>query len=96
MWCDYRGPVDGEHLGFAILNHPTSYRHPTRWHVTSYGLFSANPFAQHDYDPALPDGTTTLKPAERPKLHHRFLFHTGDAVTPKIEAAWQEYAGETQ
>jgi hypothetical protein len=43
----------------------------------------------------LPDGTTTLKPAERLKLHHRFIFHTGDAVTAKIEAPWQEYAEET-
>jgi flagellar basal-body rod protein FlgG len=50
--------VDGEHLGIAILNHPASYRDPTRWHVRSYGLFSANPFAQHDYDSTLPDGTT--------------------------------------
>jgi hypothetical protein len=95
-WCDYHGPVDGEHLGIAILSHPASYRHPTRWHVRSYGLFSANPFAQHDYDPTLPDGTTMLKSAERLKLHHRFVFHTGDAVTAKIEAAWQEYAKETK
>ena len=88
--------VDGEHLGIAILNHPASYRHPTRWHVRSYGLFSANPFAQHDYDSTLPDGTTALKSAERLNLYHRFIFHTGDAVTAKIEAAWQEYAKETK
>jgi hypothetical protein len=44
----------------------------------------------------LPDGTTTLKSAERLNLYHRFIFHTGDAVTAKIEAAWQEYAKETK
>jgi len=71
-------------------------RHPTRWHVRSYGPFSANPFAQHDDDPALPDGTTTLKSAERLKLHHRFIFHTGDSVIAKIEAVWQEYSKETK
>ena len=32
-WVDYHGPVEGEHLGIAILNHPTSFRHPTAWHV---------------------------------------------------------------
>ena len=88
--------MDSEHQGIAILKHPESYRHPTRWHVRSYGLFSANPSAQHDYDPALPDGTTTLKHAERLKLHPRFIFLAGEAVTAKIEAAWQEYAEETQ
>jgi hypothetical protein len=95
-WCDYHGPVEGEHLGIAFLNHPASYRYPTRWHVRTYGLFTANPFAQHDYDPTLPDGTTTLKSGEHLKLHHRFIFHTGDAANARIEAAWQQYAKETK
>ena len=25
-WCDYSGPVDGEQLGIAMLNHPSSFR----------------------------------------------------------------------
>src|SRR3954465_5476921 len=32
-WCDYNGPVDGEVLGVAMLDHPSSFRHPTNWHV---------------------------------------------------------------
>ncbi len=91
-WCDYHGPVEGEHLGIAFLSHPRSYRFPTRWHVRGYGLFTANPFAQSDYDKALPDGTTTLKQGEQVKLRHRFIFHSGDAASAKIEEAWQEYA----
>ncbi len=94
-WCDYHGPVAGEQLGIAILNHPTSYRHPTRWHVRTYGLFAANPFAQHGYDPALPDGTTTLAAGEVLRLHHRFLLHSGDDRGAAIDEAWQRYAGET-
>jgi len=94
-WCDYRGPVAGEQLGIAILNHPSSYRHPTRWHVRTYGLFAANPFAQHGYDPALPDGTTTLAAGEVLRLHHRFLLHAGDERAAAIDEAWQRYAGET-
>jgi hypothetical protein len=93
-WCDYHGPVDGEQLGIAILNHPSSFRHPTRWHVRTYGLFTANPFAQHDYDKTLPDGATTLKAGERLKLRHRFLFHTGDEKKAKIAEAFAGYAGE--
>jgi hypothetical protein len=94
-WCDYHGPVAGEQLGIAILNHPSSYRHPTRWHVRTYGLFAANPFALHGYDPALPDATTTLAAGEVLRLHHRFVLHSGDERAAAIDEAWQRYAGET-
>lgn len=93
-WCDYHGPVEGEHLGIAFLNHPSSFRFPTRWHVRTYGLFTANPFASQDYDKTQPDGTTLLKAGEKLTLNHRFLFHKGDASAAKIEEAWQQYAKE--
>jgi hypothetical protein len=102
-WCHYHGPVAGEQMGIAILNHPASFRHPTRWHVRTYGLFAANPFASSQYDPALPDGTTTLAPGDVLRLHHRFFFHKideksdgkGDAGTGVVEAAWKAYAAES-
>jgi len=94
-WCDYHGPVDGEQLGIAFLNHPGSYRYPTRWHVRTYGLFAANPFAQMQYDQTLVDGTTTLKAGQHLKLRHRFLFHRGNEKDAKIEEAWQQYSRET-
>ena len=43
-WVDYHGLVNGKTVGVAILNHPNSFRHPTPWHVRTYGLFTANPF----------------------------------------------------
>lgn len=93
-WCDYHGPVEGEHLGIAMLNHPSSYRYPTRWHVRSYGLFTANPFAVRDFDKTQPNTPTLLKAGERLSLRHRFVFHRGDAQAGKIEDAWTAYAGE--
>jgi hypothetical protein len=94
-WCDYHGPVDGEKLGIAFLNHPSSFRHPTRWHVRTYGLFTANPFASQAYDPKLPDAAITLAPGETLRLRHRLIFHSGDEREAGIEAAWQAYAKET-
>jgi hypothetical protein len=94
-WCDYHGPVDGEKLGIAFLNHPSSFRHPTRWHVRTYGLFTANPFASQSYDPNLPDAAITLAPGETLRLRHRLIFHSGDEREAGIEAAWQAYAKET-
>jgi hypothetical protein len=94
-WCDYHGPVAGEHLGIAILNHPTSHRHPTRWHVRTYGLFAANPFASRGYDAALPDAATTIAPGEVLRLRHRILLHVGDERAAAVDEAWRQYARET-
>lgn len=93
-WCDYHGPAGGENLGIAILNHPTSYRHPTRWHVRTYGLFAANPFASKSFNAALPDASTTLAPGDVLRLHHRILLHTGDEQAAAVDDAWQQYARE--
>ena len=95
-WCDYNGPVDGERLGVAILNHPTSFRHPTGWHVRTYGLFTANPFASKQFDKNAPDGGFTLKAGERIKLRHRFVFHKGDEKQAKIAEAFVAYAKESK
>lgn len=93
-WCDYHGPVEGEHLGVAILNHPESFRHPTRWHVRTYGLFAANPFAAHGYDESLPESPTTLAPGETLRLRHRIILHRGDERAADIASAFRAYAAE--
>lgn len=91
-WVDYSGPVDGETLGVAMLNHPTSFRHPTTWHVRTYGLFTANCFGTLDKND--PNGPVTLKQGEKLLLRHRFLFHKGDDKAANIAAAYERYAKE--
>lgn len=94
-WVDYHGPVEGEHLGIAILNHPTSFRHPTAWHVRTYGLFCANPFGLKQMNPAAESGAVALGAGERLSLRHRFLFHIGDERQAGVAAAYEAYAAET-
>ncbi|TLD68919.1 hypothetical protein FEM03_19855 [Phragmitibacter flavus] len=91
-WVAYYGPVQDEVVGVTILNHPSSFRHPTRWHVRSYGLFTANPFASQQYDKSLPDAGLTLKSSEKIKLRHRMIFHKGDEKEAKIAEAYETYA----
>ena len=74
-WVDYHGPVQGEHLGIAFLNHPSSFRHPTRWHVRDYGLFTANAFGPRSLDKSSTSGTFTLKNGESVHLRHRIIIH---------------------
>ena len=95
-WCDYNGPVGDERLGVAILNHPSSFRHPTGWHVRTYGLFTANPFAGRQFDRNAPDAGFELKVGKRIKLRHRILFHKGDEKQAKVAKAFEAYAKEAK
>jgi hypothetical protein len=92
-WCDYNGTIDGKKVGIAFMNHPDSFRYPTPWHARTYGLLTANPFGTKSIA-GEGDGTLTLKGDESITLKHRFLFHTGDHKTAKIDQAWDEYAGD--
>lgn len=95
-WCDYTGPVEDETLGIAFLNHPSSFRFPTRWHVRTYGLFTANPFASQQYDKNLPDAGVALKNGNRLKLRHRIIFHKGDVGAAEIEKMFEAYSKESR
>lgn len=90
-WVDYHGPVQGEHLGIAFLNHPSSFRHPTRWHVRDYGLFTANPFGPKSLDENAESGTFTLRNGESVELRHRIILHQGDEKAARIAEAYREY-----
>lgn len=91
-WCDYSGPMGEEILGVAVLNHPSSFRHPTTWHVRTYGLFTANPFGTLDKE--TPNGPHTLKAGEKLELRHRFVLHKGDATAARIQDAYEAYVGK--
>jgi hypothetical protein len=95
-WVDYSGPIDGQVVGIAILNHPQSLRYPTYWHVRTYGLFAANPFGVHDFL-SQPDanGSLTLATGDSFSLYYRVILHTGDAAAGRIAAAYERYAGES-
>lgn len=93
-WCDYNGSVQGKNVGVAILNHPASFRFPTGWHVRTYGLFTANPFASRQFNKEAPDAGFELKANDTLKLRHRFIFHQGNEKQARIEQAWQDYSKE--
>jgi Family of unknown function (DUF6807) len=70
-WVDYSGEIKGEKLGIAMFDHPTSFRHPSRWHSRDYGLFAVNPFGSQTFDKANEKSEVVLNPGE--KLHFRYL-----------------------
>ena len=94
-WVDYHGPVSGQVVGIAMLNHPSSFRYPTWWHVRTYGLFAANPFGLKSFEPDKGvSGAHKLEEGETMSLRYRLIFHKGDEKQADIEGAFQKYAAE--
>ncbi len=91
-WVDYHGPIDDETLGIAILNHPSSFRYPTHWHVRTYGLFAANPFGLSDFTNGKEQGEYTLPAGETLHLRYRVLLHKGDEREGRVAEAFSAYA----
>ncbi|WP_425615209.1 PmoA family protein [Anatilimnocola sp. NA78] len=95
-WVDYFGPVGDETLGIAIFDHPSSFRHPTTWHVRTYGLFAPNPFGLKSFagGKGNVDGTHKLKKGESFDLKYRVYFHKGDDKEGKVAEAYAKFAAE--
>jgi hypothetical protein len=91
-WVDYHGPVEGEQLGIAILNHPSSFGYPTHWHVRTYGLFAANPFGAGDFRGEKVETAHVLKKGETLTLRYRVLFHDGNVEAGQIAKAFEAYS----
>jgi hypothetical protein len=83
-WVDYSGTVDGKKVGLAIMNHPTSWRYPSDWHVRAYGLFAANPW--------IIKGENTLQKGESLTFKWRVYTHEGDAAAGKVADVFAGYA----
>jgi hypothetical protein len=92
-WCDYYGPVEGKTAGVAIFDNPANPRHPTWWHVRTYGLFAANPYGQAQFE-KLPDkaaGDYKIAPGESISYRYRFYFHAGDTEQAKVAEHYHDY-----
>ena len=92
-WCHYTGPVNGNRVGVAIMDHPDSFRHPTYWHVRNYGLMTANPFG-HSHFHADPKrrGNHVLPPGGSLEGRYRFYVHKGDASEGQITERYHDFA----
>jgi hypothetical protein len=92
-WCDYYGPVEGTTVGVTIMDHPTSFRHPTYWHVRTYGLFAANPFGLHHFlRQDEHTGIHRLPPGETVTFKYRVFIHEGDTEAAGVADAYVAYA----
>lgn len=100
-WVALQGVRKGKVVGIAILNHPASINYPTYWHVRGYGLFSANPLGQGDFQRQQPRQyrknkviplNLRLEPGET--AHFRFLVivYEGIRIQEQIEKRFKKFA----
>jgi hypothetical protein len=87
-WVDYYGPVEGKTVGVAIFDYPGNLRHPTTWQVRDYGLFAANPFGLHDFNPANPPraGDHVTPTGKTTTFRYRVYVHEGDTSAAGVGA----------
>lgn len=92
-WVDYYGEVDGTKCGLAIFDSPFNLRHPTTWHVRSYGLFTANCWGYSYFtgdqskrgDYVIPQGGSV-------NFVYRVYVHAGDNVEAKVGDRYFDFA----
>ena len=100
-WVALQGVRQNKVVGVAILNHPASINYPTYWHVRNYGLFSANPLGQGDFQRQQPRKyrknkviplRLTLEEGET--AHFRFLVivYEGFRTNQQIEERFKKFA----
>jgi len=93
-WMGLTGIVDGEPVTVAILDHPSSYGHPTYWHARGYGLFSANPLGRHAFDPKQPPTALALSPGESVTFRYRILVNDGEMTRDQLQQEYDRFARE--
>ncbi|QEH37957.1 hypothetical protein OJF2_65530 [Aquisphaera giovannonii] len=86
-WMAFSGSVDGgKSASIVVLEHPSSFRHPTPWY-----LISDMPY----FSPAVIYlGPHTLAAGQSLNLRYRILLQPQAANAVAIEAAWRKYASE--
>jgi len=98
-WVRLEGKKDRQVIGIAILNHPDSTNYPTYWHARGYGLFSANPLGQLDFQKARnienpQPFNLTLQPGQSALFKFRLIIYEEPKPAEQLEREFQKFAEE--
>jgi hypothetical protein len=91
-WMGLTGTIDGSPITLAILDHPSNHGHPTYWHARGYGLFAANPFGRHGYDPKQDPATFTLAPGKSVTFRHQILIADAHLTKEQLQRTFDAFA----
>lgn len=87
-WCHIGGPVDGQQVGIAILDHPANFRAPQPMRINP-----DDPF--FNYAPSQM-GKFEIKPGDELVLRYRFVVTDGAPNTSELNRLWADIENPTQ
>lgn len=96
-WVALEGKKDDKPVGIAILNHPASVNYPTYWHARDYGLFSANPLGQEEFqksnkEPDPKPFGLILEPGKTARFRFLVLIYDGNKSPDQINDLFAAFA----
>jgi len=92
-WVDYSGELEGQKVGLAIFDSPFNLRHPTTWHVRSYGLFTANCWGYSYFTgDESKRGDYTMPIGDTLNFVYRVYVHAGDTEEAKVGERYLDFA----
>jgi hypothetical protein len=92
-WVDYSGELNGEKIGVAMFEHPSSFHHPSRWHVRDYGLLAVNPFGSNAFDKDAPVSKSILAAGKSIRLRYRIVIHP-EMDAAEIDKLYRRFVGK--
>jgi hypothetical protein len=93
-WCALTGNNAGHTVTIAIIDHPRNPNFPTYWHARGYGLFAANSFGRHIFNPKEPALNFALEKGQSATFRYRVLLITGKPSTNDLNNEADRFAAE--
>jgi hypothetical protein len=96
-WVCLRADKDGKPLGIAVFNHPSSVNFPTYWMVRAYGLFSADPLGQEEFQKKLKvenpkPFNLTLLPGQSAHFRFFIIIYEGQKTNKQLEQQFAQFS----
>lgn len=83
--AEYNGRLNGQEIGYAVLDHPDNPRHPTPWYAIASKVMSYLNAAVLCYEPM------TLEPGTSFTLRYRIILHHGRWGPEELKQAASAY-----
>jgi hypothetical protein len=95
-WVRLEAEKGGRRAGIAIFDHTQSVNHPTYWQARAYGLFSADPLGQLDFQKTLKSSDPkpfdlVLQPDQNACFKYLVLVYDGSRTKEDLDSVYQTY-----
>lgn len=96
-WVTLQAQKDGNAVGIAIFDHPSSVNHPSFWHSRDYGMFCVDPIGQSVFQEILKvenpqPFNLTVEPGEAAHFEYRLLIYDGTRTKEQLDQQFSNFS----